>query len=57
MQFGSSLTLDDIRRDIKVAEGAELGPAKKRALVTRLANRTMDEINRVTAITPGSAAG
>jgi glycerol-3-phosphate O-acyltransferase len=54
VQFGQGLTLDDIRRDLRVPDGLELSPAKRRALVTRLANRTMDEINRVTAITPGA---
>ena len=29
-------------------------PSQRRALVTRLGNRVMDEINRVTAVTPGS---
>src|SRR5204863_7078019 len=32
----------------------ELSAAKRRALVIRLANRSMDEINRVTAVTPGA---
>src|SRR4029079_11080789 len=31
-----------------------LSPAKQRAMVTRLGNRVMDEINRVTAVTPGA---
>ena len=34
--------------------GADLSPAKRRAMVTRLAHRVMTEINRVTAVTPGS---
>ncbi|HMI93435.1 MAG TPA: 1-acyl-sn-glycerol-3-phosphate acyltransferase, partial [Polyangiales bacterium] len=54
VQFGQALTLEEIRRDLKVPEGLDLTPAKRRNLVTRLANRTMDEINRVTAITPGA---
>ena len=36
-----------------VKEGS-LSPARKRALVTRLAHRVMNEINRVTAATPGA---
>jgi glycerol-3-phosphate O-acyltransferase len=33
---------------------AKLTPARRRALVTRLAYRVMNEINRVTAVTPGA---
>jgi glycerol-3-phosphate O-acyltransferase len=54
LQFGASLTLDDIRDDLRLAHGAHLTPSQRRALVTRLGNRVMDEINRVTAVTPGS---
>jgi glycerol-3-phosphate O-acyltransferase len=54
MQVGQILTLDDIRSDIGVAPEQALTPAKRRALVTRLGNRVMDEINRVTAVTPGA---
>lgn len=53
LQIGQLLTLDEVRRDLGIAEGP-LGPAKQRALVTRLGNRVMDEINRVTAVTPGA---
>ncbi len=56
LQFGASLTLDDIRDDLKLRHGADLSPPQRRALVTRLGNRVMDEINRVTAVTPGSLA-
>jgi glycerol-3-phosphate O-acyltransferase len=54
LQFGAILTLDDIRDDLGFAHDAELRPAQRRGLVTRLGNRVMDEINRVTAVTPGS---
>ncbi|MGH9443688.1 MAG: 1-acyl-sn-glycerol-3-phosphate acyltransferase, partial [Thermoanaerobaculia bacterium] len=54
LQFGAILTLDDIRDDVGLAHGSELRPSQRRALVTRLGNRVMDEINRVTAVTPGS---
>jgi glycerol-3-phosphate O-acyltransferase len=53
LQFGQILTLDHIRSDLGLGPGA-LSPAKQRALVTRLGNRVMDEINRVTAVTPGA---
>jgi glycerol-3-phosphate O-acyltransferase len=55
LQFGALLTLDDIRDDLGIARGqANLRPVQRRSLVTRLGNRVMDEINRVTAVTPGS---
>lgn len=54
LQFGTLLTLDDIREDLGIPSGAGLRPPQRRALVTRLGNRVMDEINRVTAVTPGS---
>lgn len=54
LQFGATLTLDDIRDDLKLRHGVDLTPPQRRALVTRLGNRVMDEINRVTAVTPGS---
>ena len=54
MQVGQILTFGEIRREIELAPGAPLSPAKRRSLVTRLGNRVMDEINRVTAITPGA---
>jgi glycerol-3-phosphate O-acyltransferase len=53
LQFGQILTLDHIRSDLGLSAGS-LSPAKQRALVTRLGNRVMDEINRVTAVTPGA---
>ena len=56
LQFGSTLTLGDIREDLGFADEADPKPSHRRALVTRLGNRVMDEINRVTAVTPGSLA-
>jgi glycerol-3-phosphate O-acyltransferase len=53
LQFGQILTLDHVRSDLGLGTGP-LSPAKQRALVTRLGNRVMDEINRVTAVTPGA---
>jgi glycerol-3-phosphate O-acyltransferase len=54
VQFGHGLTLDQIRQELGIAPDVELTAAKRRAVVTRLANRSMDEINRVTAVTPGA---
>jgi glycerol-3-phosphate O-acyltransferase len=54
LQFGSSLTLDDIREDLDIPLESDLRPSQRRAVVTRLGNRVMDEINRVTAVTPGA---
>ncbi|MDH5671750.1 MAG: 1-acyl-sn-glycerol-3-phosphate acyltransferase [Myxococcales bacterium] len=54
LQFGSALTLSGMRDELGIGKDAELTPPRRRAVVTRLANRTMDEINRVTAVTPGA---
>jgi glycerol-3-phosphate O-acyltransferase len=54
MQVGQILTLEEISAELGVRWDKPLAPAKRRALVTRLGNRVMDEINRVTAVTPGS---
>jgi len=55
VQFADPLRLDTLRRELSLPDG-ELGEAPRRALVTRLANRTMDAINQVTAVTPGALA-
>lgn len=54
LQFGTALTLDEIKKDL----GIDDSPKKRdeRAVVQHLANRVMDEINRVTAVTPGALA-
>jgi glycerol-3-phosphate O-acyltransferase len=54
VQFGNALSLAQLRDELGIAREGELTAPKRRALVTRLANRTMDEINRVTAVTPGA---
>jgi glycerol-3-phosphate O-acyltransferase len=70
VQFGTLLTLDGVLREIDesptssgkpaaLALGspesvAKLTPARRRAVVTRLAYRVMNEVNRVTAVTPGA---
>ena len=54
MQVGQILTFGEIRKEIALDPGIPLSPAKRRSLVTRLGNRVMDEINRVTAVTPGA---
>lgn len=53
LQIGQIVSLADMRQAVGVPEGP-LRPAKRRALVTRLGHRVMDEINRVTAVTPGA---
>ena len=53
LQFGQLLTLREISAELALAPDA-MTPAKRRSLVMRLGNRVMDEINRVTAITPGA---
>ncbi|MEO8900519.1 MAG: 1-acyl-sn-glycerol-3-phosphate acyltransferase [Polyangiaceae bacterium] len=54
MQVGTILTFGEIRKEIELPPDVTLSPAKRRSLVTRLGNRVMDEINRVTAVTPGA---
>jgi glycerol-3-phosphate O-acyltransferase len=58
VQFGELLTLDGVLREIDAKATreslAKMTPAKRRALVTRLAFRVMNEINAVTAVTPGA---
>lgn len=54
LQFGTIMTLSDIGEDLGVNAEDMRRPAKRRAVVTRLGNRVMDEINRVTAVTPGA---
>jgi glycerol-3-phosphate O-acyltransferase len=52
VQFGQVLELGDLRA--AAGPPGPLPPAKRRGLVSRLAHRVMSEINRVTAVTPGS---
>lgn len=53
IQVGQILTLPEVASELGV-DLTSLSPAKRRVLVTRLGNRVMDEINRVTALTPGA---
>jgi glycerol-3-phosphate O-acyltransferase len=58
VQFGDLLTLDGVLREFDPDAGpaalAKMTPARRRAVVTRLAYRVMNEINAVTAVTPGA---
>ncbi len=54
LQFGNIMTLDDIGAELNIDRAEMRRPAKRRAMVTRIGNRVMDEINRVTAVTPGA---
>jgi glycerol-3-phosphate O-acyltransferase len=58
VQFGKPLTLTDLLRELDPAAQpgalATMTPARRRAVVTRLGFRVMQEINAVTAVTPGS---
>ena len=53
VQFGELLTLDGVLSELGETK-RPLTPARRRALVTRLAYRAMNEINRVTAVTPSA---
>src|SRR5690606_35574081 len=54
IQGGNVASLADLRRELGVPVSGALAPAKRRALVNRLDKRMMDEINRVTPVTPGA---
>ncbi len=58
VQFGKPMRLTDILGEIDPAAKSQdlttLTPPKRRAVITRLAYRTMNEINAVTAVTAGS---
>jgi glycerol-3-phosphate O-acyltransferase len=58
VQFGKAMTLADILQEIdqraRPEDLAAMTPARRRAVITRLAWRVMQEINTVTAVTPGS---
>lgn len=54
LQFGELLGLQQLREELHLPAEGELPSAARHALTTRLGNRTMDEINRVTAVTPGA---
>lgn len=56
LQFGNFITLDDICQDLGFNSQQTLQPDQQRQLITRMANRVMDEINRVTAVSPGALA-
>jgi glycerol-3-phosphate O-acyltransferase len=57
IQFGRPLRLADILREIDPKSTPEdlstMSPSRRRALITRLAYRVMNEINSVTAVTAG----
>jgi glycerol-3-phosphate O-acyltransferase len=58
VQFGQILTLEQILREIDPAATKRslesLTPARRRNLVTRLAHRVVNEIDRATAVTAGA---
>ncbi len=54
LQVGEILSLEQLRREFGLEQESPIRPGRRRALVTRIAHHTMDEINRVTAVTPGA---
>jgi glycerol-3-phosphate O-acyltransferase len=54
MQFGKPLSVGDLCREMNIKQEALSAPAKRRSVLTRLGNRALDEMNRVTAVTPGA---
>jgi glycerol-3-phosphate O-acyltransferase len=53
VQFGRVISLAEVLQT-QSSPGGVVSPAKRRALVMRLGHQAMSEINRVTAVTPGS---
>lgn len=53
VQFGDLLTIDGLLAELGESK-RPLTPPRRRALVARLAYRAMNEINRVTAVTPSA---
>jgi glycerol-3-phosphate O-acyltransferase len=54
LQFGELITLEKMKEELGLGLLESLKPAKRRAVVSRLAGRVMDEINHITAVTPGA---
>jgi glycerol-3-phosphate O-acyltransferase len=58
IQFGKPMSLLDVLAELDARSKPEdlpnMTPARRRAVITRLAYRVMNEINAVTAVTPGS---
>lgn len=54
VQIGAVIDLGEQSARVGISPGDPVSPAKRRSLVTKLAHHVMSEINRVTAVTPGS---
>jgi glycerol-3-phosphate O-acyltransferase len=58
VQFGRPLSLSDVLREVDAASKPQdltrMSPPRRRAVIGRLAYRVMNEINAITAVTPGS---
>lgn len=54
LQFGQEQTLAGVASELGYPDARSLSPKQTRALVVRLGNTVLDEINRVTAVTPGA---
>jgi glycerol-3-phosphate O-acyltransferase len=58
IQFGKPMSLLEVMRELDARSKPEdlttMAPPRRRAMITRLAYRVMNEINAVTAVTPGS---
>lgn len=54
LQFGNAISLAQAAEQLGLPKDREYTPKQARALVTRIGNVVMDEINAVTAVTPGA---
>lgn len=54
LQFGNPLTLKQVASELGIANLQQMTPKQTRNIVVRLGNQVMDEIARITAVTPGA---
>lgn len=54
VQFGEIFSLHQIVQEAGFKDSTRITPARRRELTKRIAYRTMDRINEVTAVTPGA---
>jgi glycerol-3-phosphate O-acyltransferase len=54
LQIGSFITLGDVRKELDLPAKGDVTDRSRLAMTRRLGNLTMDEINRITAVTPGA---
>ena len=54
VQFGRELSIPKLKAELGYPLDKALSPAQRRGVVSRLAHQAMNDINRVTSVTPGA---